>query len=119
MTFVSPVPAIPPSTGMPAATLQTTPSGLVVVRNRLSPVAAGTQLVVPTSPISGDGALHAAKAAHAELSASSGAAAADIVLGRQVELVQRVRNDEIRKQAIAAFIAGDVDGAAQLIAQTR
>lgn len=107
------VPA-PPSAGAP---VETTPSGLVVVRDRLSPVAAGAELVVPTSPISGDGALDAAKAAHAELSASSGAPAAEIVLGPELQIAQRVRNDEIRQQAIAAFLAGDLDAAAALMSR--
>jgi hypothetical protein len=105
-------PTLPTS---PSSTTTTTPSGLIVVRDHLSQVTAGTKLVVPTSPISGDGALDAAKAAYAELAKESGAPAADILLGGQVDIATQVRNDEIRKQALDAFLAGDVATAGELL----
>lgn len=111
-----PAPAAPPAgTG---TVQETTPSGIIIVRNQLSPVSVGSALVVATKPITGDGALQAAKAAHAELAAAQGGPAADIVLGKQVEMATQVRNDEIRAQAVAAMLAGDLAAAAALLAGT-
>jgi hypothetical protein len=109
-----PAPAPAPST-----TQTTTPSGLVIVRNELTPVTRGSKLVVATGPLTGNAAVDAAKAAHAELAASQGSAVADIVHGRQLELAQGIRNDEIRRQAIAALLAGDLATAARIISQQR
>lgn len=92
------------------------PSGLIVPGG-LTPVTGDSKLVVVTQPLDGSGALDAAKAAHAELAASQGSAAADIVHGAQLELVQGIRNDELRAQAVAAILAGDVATAAKLISQ--
>lgn len=105
-----PVGSVPPGS-------TTTPSGLIVVRNPLSPVTLGSKLVVATGPLEGSAALDAAKSAHAELAASNGAPAADILVGAQLELAQQVRNEELREQAIAALLAGDLAGAAKLIEQ--
>lgn len=120
-------PTLPPTETTPGGLLvptgsvppgaSTTPSGLIVVRKPLSPVTVGSKLVVPNGPLDGSAALDAAKAAHAELAASQGAPVADIVHGGQLELAQRVRNDELREQAIAALLAGDLAAAAKLIGQ--
>lgn len=101
---------------LPDATT-TTPSGLIVVRNELSQVSTGAKLVVVTSPLEGNAAVDAAKTAHAELAAKHGTAAADVVYAEQMQLAQGIRNDEIRAQAVAALLAGDLKGAAQLITQ--
>jgi hypothetical protein len=95
----------------------TGPSGLIIVRNELSQVSAGAKLVVPSKPIEGDGALDAAKQAYAELAAKDGEAAASIMLGGQVEMATQVRNDEIRAQAVKAFLAGDAATAGTLLGQ--
>lgn len=127
---IAPVPAAPTSPTTPPApapapapapgtTTTVTPSGLVVVHNGLTTVSAGSQLVIPSGPLTGDAALEAAKAAYAELAGRVGTPAADIVQGGQVSLAQQVRNDELREQAIAALLAGDVDRAAELISQQR
>jgi hypothetical protein len=123
-------PTLPEATTLPSSTLPphitptlpetsttTTPSGLIVVRNELSQVSTGAKLVVVTSPLEGNAAVDAAKAAHAELAAAHGAVAADVVYAEQLQLAQGIRNDELRAQAVAALLAGDVAGAAKLITQ--
>lgn len=110
-------PTLPPTAQPAGTTTETTPSGLVVVRNRLTEVSQGQQLVVPSAPLTGNGAVEAAKAAYAEVAAAHGSEAADVLLRDAVELTQRVRNDELRAQAIAALLAGDVETAAKLISQ--
>lgn len=102
---------------LPETSETTTASGLVVVRNELSQVSKGAKLVVVTTPLEGNAAVDAAKAAHAELAAKQGVAAADVLYGEQMALAQGVRNDEIRAQAVAALLAGDLAGAAELIPQ--
>ena len=102
---------------LPETSETTTPSGLVVVRNELSQVSKGAKLVVVTTPLEGDAAVDAAKAAHAELAAQHGTAAADVLHGEQMALAQGIRNEEIRAQAVAALLAGDLAGAAKLISQ--
>lgn len=96
-----------------------TDSGLIVVRNRLSQVATGSKLIIATSPLTNDTALDAAKAAHAELTATHGAAAADLMYGAKIALAQRVRSDELQRQAVAALMAGDLTRAVELIQQSR
>lgn len=108
---------VPVGSAPDQGTTTTTPSGLIVVRNPLSPVTVGSKLVVATEPLEGSAALDAAKSAHAELAASQGTPAADIVFGGQLELAQRIRNDELREQAIAALLAGDLATATKLIGQ--
>ncbi len=102
---------------LPESSTTTTPSGLIVVRNELSQVSKGAKLVVVTTPLEGNAAVDAAKAAHAELAAKHGSAAADLVHADQMQLAQGIRNDEIRAQAVAALLAGDLAGAAKLISQ--
>lgn len=98
-------------------TSTTAPSGLIIVRNQLSPVTRGSQLIVVTKPLTGNDAVDAAKAAHAELGASHGAAAADVLYGPTIAAAQQIRNGELRAQAIAAILAGDLARAAELIGQ--
>lgn len=110
----APAPAPAPA---PSTTETTTKSGLVIVRNQLTPVTKGSQLVVVDKPLTGNDAVEAAKAAHAELTAAQGREAADILHGPTIELAQGIRNDELRAQAVAAILAGDLTKAAELIAQ--
>ncbi|MCB0878310.1 MAG: hypothetical protein KDC46_04940 [Thermoleophilia bacterium] len=100
-----------------ATTQTTTPSGLIVVRNELSQVSKGSELVLSDKPLDGDGAVEAVKAAYAELAARSGDEAARIVYGDTLEMVQGIRSDELRHQAIEALLAGDLSRAAELISQ--
>jgi hypothetical protein len=109
-----PAPATGPAPA-PATTQTTTPSGLIIVRNELTPVSRGSKLVIADGPLIGNAAVDAAKAAHAELAASQGTAAADIMHSPQIELAQQIRNDELRQQAVAALLAGDVATAVELI----
>ena len=106
-----------PDAPQPGTTTTTTPGGLIVVRNELSPVTKGAELVVSDQPLTGDMALDAAKAAHAELAARDGAPVADIMLGAQLEMVQDIRNDELRHEAIEALLAGDLGRAAELMSR--
>jgi hypothetical protein len=101
----------------PATRTETTPSGLIVVRHQLTSVAKGAQLIVATKPLGGNAALDAAKSAHAQLAASQGTAVADIVHGGELQLAQGIRNDELRREAVEAIIAGDLARAAELLAQ--
>jgi hypothetical protein len=111
-------PTLPPAaTPSPDATTETLPSGLIVVRNQLSQVSAGSKLVIPSGPLTGNAPVDAAKAALAELAAKSGPEAAEILLGSQVELAQTVRRDEINRQAIEALLAGNAALAAQIMSQ--
>jgi hypothetical protein len=102
---------------VPKAPTAPTSSGLIIVHNELSQVSAGAKLVVTDTPIEGDGALDAAKQAYAELAAKDGEPAASIMLGKQVEMATQVRNDEIREQAVKAFLAGDAKTAGELLGQ--
>lgn len=110
---------IPGSAAQPApsTTQATTPSGLIIVRNELTPVSTGSQLVIADGPLTGNAPVQAAKAAHAELAAARGTEAADIMYGATIELAQGIRNDELRAQAVAALLAGDLAAAVELIAQ--
>ena len=110
-------PTLPPDVQPIGSTTETTQSGLVVVRTPLTQVSRGQQLIVPSAPLAGNGAVDAAKAAYAEVAAAHGTEAADVLLRDAVELTQRVRNDELRAQAIAALLAGDAATAAKLISQ--
>jgi hypothetical protein len=111
-----PAPAAGPAPA-PSTTQTTTPSGLIIVRNELTPVTRGSKLIVVDTPLTGNAAVDAAKAAHAELAASQGTAAADILHGAQIQLAQGIRNDELRQQAVAALLAGDYATAVKLISQ--
>ncbi len=95
----------------------TTPSGLIVVERPFTPVTVGSQLVIADQPLSPSGALDAAKAAYAELKATHGVAAAGLAMGDRLELVQDIRNTELRGQAVQALRDGNFELATQLIAQ--
>jgi hypothetical protein len=112
-------PTLPPAATptQPGTTTETLPSGLIVVRNELSQVSAGSKLVIPSGPLTGNGPVDAAKAALAELAEKSGPEAAEIMLGSQVQLAQRVRTDEINRQAIEALLAGNAALAAEIMSQ--
>jgi hypothetical protein len=115
-------PTLPETTTTPSGLIvPTTPAsgGLIVVRNELRTPQAAAKLVVTDTPIAGDGALDAAKQAYAELEQREGSEAAQIILGGQVELATRVRNDELREQAVKAFLAGDAKTAGELLGQLR
>ncbi len=118
-TPTAPTSTLPPyiTPTLPETSTTTTPSGLIVVHHELSQVSKGAQLVVVTTPLEGNAAVDAAKAAHAELASKQGTVAADVLYGDQMALVQGIRNDEIRAQAVAALLAGDLAGAAKLISQ--
>ncbi len=109
------LPSQPPSA--PGTTTSTSPSGLIVVRNDLTPVSKGTKLVVSDQPLTGDMALQAAKDAHAEIATSDGQPVADIMLGSQLEMVQGIRNDELRREAVEALLAGDAAKAAEILSR--
>lgn len=115
------VPTLPETETTPSGLIvpkqaPTTSGGLVIVRDELSQVRVGSKLVVPTAPVTGDGALDAAKQAYAELASRQGEAAAQIVHGGAVALATQVRNDEIRAEAVAAFLAGDLARWTELLA---
>ena len=111
-------PTLPETTTTPSGLIVPShPSGLIVVRTPLATPHKATELVVAAKPIAGDGALDAAKQAYAELAKREGNEAAEIILGDQVALATQVRNDEIREQAVKAFLAGDAKSAGELLSQ--
>lgn len=99
--------------------MTTSPSGLVVVHNQLTPVRNGAGLIVATGPLAGAAALDAARAGYAELTAAHGAPVADIVLQHEVQVAEQVRADEVHDQLIAAIRAGNLAGAVDLAAQPK
>lgn len=109
-------PTLPETKTLPSGLIvPARPSGLVVVRTPFATPHRATELVVASKPIAGDGALDAAKQAYAELASREGDVAAGIILGDEVALATQVRNDEIREQAVKAFLAGDAKTAAELL----